>query len=778
MATPQQKSLELESAITRVVPPWKTPDWLGAEQWRRAVRAQPVAIVCREKLVNHLQVSDWEVIATDPEEQDTLAFEVDYYTDVLNGKWDGVEFDTLWELMWQDILDLPIGGNMEIVRWPLGQGPISRPNPKGHPYKLVFVDGATLKPTYDPVWFMAQQIRGVVSKPRVVLFNKQEMARIVLTARPEIGRKGYGMPPPEKVYLALSLLYRGDTYYANLLLDTPEAGVLDLMDMTQKDAREWVSKFSTLLSGIDPFKIAVGYQHDKPWQWLPFGRPPTELMFSDVTLKYSRVMAAGYWLTLSDIGLEPRGSKTLAGEIRSERAAKQSGFGMVKERTKNFINIHILPEWLTFVWKDRDPEEQILRYRAFNLGSSAIQRAVDTGLMTKTEGQQQLVSDGLITVTVKPPDETEALLPAFEIGATPEAEKTPPAEGGRGEVVTQADVDPAEFQNPANWSLVQQMQAVLTGAFSSLLSTIQDAHLIKLIKVAARELGPMVEQAIAVLDDLEIKCWLSQRAAMWLDLPSEFDDIAIVQQSKRDIAKLLEDIMRQEGWWQLDEAILTNLSVLMEMAFVKGLEEGAYVLQQYLYTEGLVDSPDLGITFALKDEETKDAIGARASTLLDIIDAGTAFFIARTIVAITEAKMTAIGGSIEDFLENSNLLSTVASEIKTALNQVFARRSESIAGQEVAHELNKGKLEQWTQAGLKTKSWITHPGHSKTGPCEICLANEALGPVPLDHMYDSQYGAATLLGPLAHWPGYCTLDFDKNEAKMVQLEFWPGDKLG
>ena len=70
----------------------------------------------------------------------------------------------------------------------------------------------------------------------VVYFKPEEAARILLTPRPELRMKGYSMPPPERIYLALTLLFRGDQYYANLLLDTPPAGVLDLIDMQKEDA--------------------------------------------------------------------------------------------------------------------------------------------------------------------------------------------------------------------------------------------------------------------------------------------------------------------------------------------------------------------------------------------------------------------------------------------------------------------------------------------------------------------------------------------------------------
>ena len=82
-----------------------------------------------------------------------------------------------------------------------------------------------------------------------------------ISPRPDIKREGWGLAPPEKTYLALEMLNRGDYYYANLLIDTPAAGILDLGDMAQDSAEEWVKAWRKMLTGIDPFKIPVLYEH-------------------------------------------------------------------------------------------------------------------------------------------------------------------------------------------------------------------------------------------------------------------------------------------------------------------------------------------------------------------------------------------------------------------------------------------------------------------------------------------------------------------------------------
>jgi hypothetical protein len=134
--------------------------------------------------------------------------------------------------------------SIELVRWPSNILPtierdgetfrVTQPNPKGHIFKLVPIDGATIVPTHDPEFPVMQRLQGDIGN--AVYFGQNEIGRVVLTPRPEIRIRGYGMPPPQRIYIAISLLYYGNQYYARLLLDTPEAGILDLLDMSQQDA--------------------------------------------------------------------------------------------------------------------------------------------------------------------------------------------------------------------------------------------------------------------------------------------------------------------------------------------------------------------------------------------------------------------------------------------------------------------------------------------------------------------------------------------------------------
>ena len=55
MADPKQKSLEIPPFLVRVPTIWQMPQWLQAAQWRWFIYNQPIAMLCRQRLISHLQ---------------------------------------------------------------------------------------------------------------------------------------------------------------------------------------------------------------------------------------------------------------------------------------------------------------------------------------------------------------------------------------------------------------------------------------------------------------------------------------------------------------------------------------------------------------------------------------------------------------------------------------------------------------------------------------------------------------------------------------------------
>jgi len=288
-----QISLDLsDNFLFRSLSSWMRPDWYSSKSWRNFVLKQPVAVNCKETLIAQISSLDWKVDSVDPNMRDEYKSEIDYHTKFIDKNQD-YDFITMVEWIASDYLDLPFGGAAEVGR--LGD------KPNGKVVWIKLLDGGTLFPTLSRAYPVGQSLNSIAasqtlgfttlnSSPGTIMtsagnpddtvyFPRHAINRIYMSPRPEIQREGWGMAPPEKIFFSLELLNRGDIYYANLLLDTPEAGILDLADMDGASAQEWIKQFRSLLGGIDPLKVPVLYEHEGDVKWIPFGRPPTELMF-------------------------------------------------------------------------------------------------------------------------------------------------------------------------------------------------------------------------------------------------------------------------------------------------------------------------------------------------------------------------------------------------------------------------------------------------------------------------------------------------------------------
>ena len=387
-----QRSLDLPpESLTRLIPPWSYPKTLtDGNTWRNVVASQPIAELCRETLISNFIALEWKIEPKDSDQRDELKEQIEYYTEFFwnTGRYD---YDTIIEWIGRDMLDIPFGGAAEVGR--------EGDRPGGKVLWIEPLDGATLFPYPNREWPIYQHLKEVPMRP--IFFPPHAINRVYYSPHTHIQLEGWGIPPPEKVYLALELLNRGDVYYANLLLDTPEAGILDLGDMSEVSAKKWIQAFRTMLGGIDPMKIPVLYEHNTDVKFLPFNKPPTDLMFDRVTAKYASIVAAGYGLSLSDIGIQTTtsGGDTLAGSIRDERKTRRTGFARFKRKMVSFFNF-LLPDGLEYKIIDMDDELSVALGRARLANATAASQYIEKRIFTPGEMRRQAISDGLITISV------------------------------------------------------------------------------------------------------------------------------------------------------------------------------------------------------------------------------------------------------------------------------------------------------------------------------------------------------------------------------------------
>lgn len=791
MAEPRQKSLDIPVFLTRTVPVWQSPSWMEADRWRRVVANQPVAAICESVLIADLTDTHWEIRARDPKDEDKVADDIEAYTKILNPDMPGAlsGFDIWVSMMAQDVLTIPVGGNCEVVRY-RGGSPFSRQHPKGHVYKIVYIDGATLTPTFDEQFPMVQRIRGDLTN--AAYFARDEIMRVVLKPRPEMERWGYGMAPPEKIYLAINLLYRGDTYYANLLLDTPEAGLLDLADMSQESATQWIQSFRELFAGIDPFKIPVLYEHEKPAQFISFGRPPTDMLFDKTTLKYAQIATAGYGLSLTDIGLgDPQ--KTLAGSIRDERRTRRSGFGVLKEKLRAGIDNDILPPYLEFVWKENDEEALIQKGRAFLTYAQALKAAKEAGFIKAAEGQKDLQAQGFLEGIELEEPEDPPPMPALPPGqpaangnqqVKQEMERKPASQGGRGDLTpTKAELGPTTITAaPPETSYYDQLASVIRGAFSGVVTRMERPRLMRLIKAVTRKMLPDTAKAFIALSDAELPTWREERVKLWFGEACGFDDFPDVKKASDDVLAEIERILDLEDWWQIGDDVTPAIGLIFRLAYGEGATVAAQMVQEALYTEGLVDSPNIiGLSFDLKNPRTLAELEAKAAELVRRVNDGTRYYLKRIITSGVDeglsspdiARMIREGAGADDVLKQAGYSERVIDTIKAEVGGMTDYRTNSIVNTEINRAESMGRLGQWSEMGLTQKQW-RHTGADDA--CHICRGNQDLGLVPMDYVYSDSFGGT--LGPPGH-PGVCHCHIEFSEDELLEragdLRVWSGE---
>jgi hypothetical protein len=424
-----EKNLDLPLYLDRILPVWARPLLYNGDVWRNVVARQPIAANCRDTLVSNILALDWKIEPRDSDQREELKEDIKYHTKLIQN-WGDIDYVEGIEWLGEDLLDTPFGAAAETIR--------EGNSPDG---KVVFIeplDAATLFPSLDADYPIGQQVRELGTK--VIYFPEYSINRMYYSPKRRILDKGWGTPPPEKIYFALELMNRGDIYYANLLLDTPQAGILDLGDMEKTSAEEWVKSWRTMLTGIDPFKIPVLYEHNNKVEFIPFSQPPADIMFDKATLKYASIIASGYGMSLSDIGfsIASSGGDTLAGSIREERHTRKTGFAKLKKKFIEFFN-RILPDTLEFKFIDLDDELSVSVGRARLATSTAFGQLVAMHALSPKEARLQMIADGLISISI-PEDVDESEFPAMPV----------PGAGGGQPGQKQSNERPGSLGKPIN----------------------------------------------------------------------------------------------------------------------------------------------------------------------------------------------------------------------------------------------------------------------------------------------------------------------------------------
>lgn len=653
---------------------WTHPTWVTSEVWRRVVESQQVCLICRETLIGNILSLDWTIEPRDSTQRDELKDQIDYYTRFFENTGD-YDFSELIEWITTDLLDLPFGGACEVGR--------AGDSEDGKVLWVELLDGGTLYPTLNRDYPIGQYVPEAGLSP--VYFPKHSINRVYMSPRTEIKRKGWGVAPPEKIWIALNLLSSGDTYYAKLLLDTPEAGILDLIDMDRESAIEWVEGWKKLLTGIDSQKIPVLYEHTTPAEWIPFTRNPSDIQFDSAIGRYTSIVASGYGMAPSDIGLgaAQNGGNTLAGTLRDERRSKRNGYARLKRKLESWFN-RMLPSQLRFKFIDMDDELVVALGRARLANATAWSALVTANLFTEEEARNQTIKDGMLSISVP-----EKLPPELQqrIDAKQERLLNPPQPFG-GNNNNAPGKKPAErpsmlgrpvSPSSGGWGETTARSVVSDDWISTIVNA-DDQHFQRLAYTAYPGVSSDAFGIWNALEDhTQIRDWITQHdEALWTgdggnDLP-ELSQIVLSAIKPQLVAEV-----RAMDWWQ-QHNVPTIVQQFVEQSLLIA-EQQQRILESRAYVEHF-DPP----VITLDRSDLEERIGNHIRSLFDYVPE----FIANAVISATrdfvlEARPDDGMQSVYD----PRLLSLIRDRLSTALyalQDVFMQNTSGI----IIAEFEKG----------------------------------------------------------------------------------------
>lgn len=774
---PDQYS-QIEPYFSRYVPYWGVPQWQDGRLWRNIVRSQPILMICENFIRDTLLSMDWQIIARNSEKRKLFESDIDYYTDGILKDF-GFYYTDLIEWVVQDLYELPFGAGVEIGR--------QNDEPNGKVLWLEPLDGTTLFPTLNQEWPVMQRLwEGLSFGP--VFFPAHGIVRIRMSPKTEILRKGWGMAPPEKIYMALEMLNRGDQYYANLLLDTPPAGILDLGDMEKQAALSWIGSFRNLMNGIDAFKIPVLYEHNTKVDFIKFGSSPNDVMFDKMALKYAAICASAYGETLSDIGLEHQasgGGESLSGAVRNERKTKETGKAVAKRKMKEFFD-SLLPPYLVFRYIDTDEEQSISMGRARLATSTAFHTMLVDGYISPGEARLQAIADGAFTVPIPetiPPDAVpQQTTPGFKESAGKQVgtQNVPVSQGGQGDVGT-------SLRSLAGRS---KFKEVIKSLLEKLPHQATDVRLARLVKIALKAMYPGIQKSLE-LDDPELALWnLVQDQVLFEDtdeLEIDPDNLILIQKANSDVEqKLQTDLNKQKNWWEVitDEDIKNRLFPVVVEEFSRSLQDTTIDLQGALYADGWSDVPaPPQQSISLTNDDVQKKLQILTGAMAGQINEGTAYYIRRIIMSSIRDTMSTPpysdqikqGIDIETILKDNRVIRTIVQGALAELESLVDLRSTTIADYETNHIDKLAVQEEYQRSGLKTKAWVCYGDN----PCPTCLENQAQGFVPVDFKYKSVFEEEIEAPPAHPKVEHCGLTFDRSELADLynkgDFNLWYGD---
>ncbi len=690
-----------------------SPADLRGEQWRALVGQAPIVRSCVQTLIMQLSAIEWYIEGDDQEA-------VDYFTKVLETADDGSGFEVHASRVVEDSLILPFGGAAEIGHF--SDGVVAW---------VQHIDAATMVPTYDEMRPYAQIDPWSVGRPPVS-FREEQVGRVRWQAETRSRSYGWTKTPASDALPAIQALLRSDRFWQLFLSDSPPAGILDVMDMTEEEARDWWESWQQMMAGPDPFKVALLYggaaERKVAASFIQFMKTPAELSMMEIIKLYAQEVAACFGMTLGDLGLFDQEMR-LAGAAKMIELSKRQGLARIMRGVRTYIDNDVLPDGISFRWMAMDLEDEVRKASAANQRATSLKTLTDAGIATQREARTAALTFGLIpedafddsfASQTPEPSITDA-----ELGS----ESEPTAAGVADDLEGRSYVPPRAF--PLNSPVARRMLDVVD----------------RLLRPALR--GFTKRRALDLLD-LGIRAF------------GEGSGAGIEARSRTDAEAALLEALNRADWWRSPD-LLSDIANILRLAYEEGLGGAADDIERERIDLGLTGVDLSRTVFNVTNQTVLDLLGDRAGAFITRIDESTRSFIVDAILR----------GVREGISSPEIAREILVDEVRRDLVQKWRGRALSITNTEINWAESRAALGQQSAVGLTKKRWISVPGLA----CRICAGNDDRGAIPSEEMFESVFGPVE--GPPGHpTVCHCYLSFDRGELRALgdQPRYWTGGK--
>lgn len=770
---------------TFVHPARLRPGVQDTDRWR-TVAAEPINRMARRMVQREISSLNFTIRPEDPKDAQQRDA-ADWYLNVYS------DFRNLVTRTLKSVCELPQGGAWEVGYIRPG---VYGEGEKGTLAFVQYIDGGTLHPSISQEFPIVQV--DPTESTRNVMFREDEIVRLLAWPRDEFGLEWWQESPTEASYMAIEALARIYVYSLKQLMDTPIAGILDMMDFSEEDARTWANTFREMLEGIDPIKIPILYQHEHAASWIPMGNRFEDLAITEQFKIYADLILGNYGLSVNDLRIfNHDGPKT--GMAVSRKISIQQGVSFFAELVKDAVQ-STLPRFLIFEYTEPDLEDERTKSQIGAADARTIQTFdwLDPKLKAKEaigRGVLKHVTQDEIDKAIDENQQVDQLNQELANGIPT------PAPGqiteGEGRVPDQLENDAkanASTGSRVFTKMRDEAETLIEKAlerFSSRLpeskygrkTAMADKRMDALLSRAFREVGMRLTEAKIAEYVLALRTQVpalntqpseeGMQAKSWTEFVDDLIEGALITKADDDglrtrIELLLDELLSEEALYDLDADLwVEQLMEVLKLAYEDGMLATAELVQGELFKRGEVKSPYVGISFNLIDDTVINFLRDTAAELVRNINTGTKYFLRSMI---TEGALQ--GLAVDELTRriNNDLFGLPEAEA----GKLNRDRIRSIVTTELNRADTFGRLEHMKRLGIQLKRWITR----KVEVCELCLDNEALGSVAIDYEYHDVFGPTQ--GPPGHpRTCHCQLGMDADELNNLKGKprYWDGSPV-